>query len=516
MVVEIWRWEPIPRSSQKMHITIAERFYLRKLHKLLECAKRTDFLEAIWVLNRSSTHKNLHQPRGYHYPPQCFSDDFSDPHRVHPWELETLVLEIFRVTFRQGRRILDVRSWNAIAALVNTLRSVENYQTNHVQGHHILNVMHRLLYRQLVWQDHPKLTPALAVRWWSIISSNGLREIFERKNGVSLQSFIRCSLGWNELLKGTPFSGNLPGIPELGVTDDEAQKISDLLSISPAELEKGAIRTYAPYNELAYRTNPLRLKPIVKFQKSGQSTFIRPIEQLLTWRLSSGLYYDVVSEPTAPNLIATAFENYVRRLINAKFPKLVVRSDFNYGTAQNPIFSPDVVVLDGEQVLLVIECKSKKATASIQLELRSDEQLKTEIRELAKGRVQINRFHLAVYEGRVPGLRAATKIGKIVVTLDDWLFWGDQMLDEISHSAEELEHRTGHNTENVDPFVEFCNCAELENIVSRYTQDEILGLLLEVRPFEYRRHRLREYFVAKMNIQREYGYPLKEELNLCL
>jgi hypothetical protein len=221
----------------------------------------------------------------------------------------------------------------------------------------------------------------------------------------------------------------------------------------------------------------LRQKPVIRFTQDGKNIYIRPIEQLLQWRFTSGLYYDVIGDPRAPNLIGEQFEKYVRRLCAAAFKTQEVNGDYNYGSAARPRMSPDVLIGAKDNLSLIIECKSKKVSLAIRQSIDINEQRKVAVLELAKGIVQLNGFHEFITSSQDARFRAETNLPKLLVTLDDWVFVGSNVREEIEAVAVELSQRVRLRSPRELTSVVFCTATELDQLVSTFEFETILEII---------------------------------------
>ena len=489
----------------------------KKLRKLLSVTPKQDAIEAFWVLDQARMNPEFSPPANFDYPREFLFAKITEPGAIHSWEIETLITELFATPFRQLNRTLNVRSWQAIASLFNCLRKVEDLQSGKRPEGRIFDELTRILYRQLSWQVHSKPNAADAVRWWSIMRSEPLEQIFLQRNGVSVTSFIKLALTWNQILNDGMYSSDITTTANFGTSANDVLKVTEMLSTTNLELEGSCRPIKNQSAELAYRNSPLRQKPVIRFSRGGKNIYVRPIEQLMQWRFTSGLYYDVIGDPGAPNLIGEQFEKYVKRLCFAAFKNQEVIGDYNYGTDTHPKMSPDVLVSVGGMLSLIIECKSRKASLAIQQSLEFDAIRKATISELAKGIEQLNKFYEFVTSGQDANFSADVNLPKLLVTLDDWVFVGSNVREEIEAVAVELAHRYHLRSPKELASVVFCTAVELDQLVSSFEFETILEIIQLASTEKFRTHRLfdvgRQNFREKM---RHPNYPLKEEMDNLL
>jgi hypothetical protein len=86
---------------------------------------------------------------------------------------------------------------------------------------------------------------------------------------------------------------------------------------------KRRLKNAQKYNEsFPYALNPLRARPIVNVAGVNNDLAICPVPTLLYWRITSGLFYDLMAEPTFANFFGDSFQNYVGEVARQAAPKL--------------------------------------------------------------------------------------------------------------------------------------------------------------------------------------------------
>jgi hypothetical protein len=261
----------MPRPNPRFHYKQTSGRYLKRLRKLLSCLPKADGLEAFWVLDRARMDRSFHKPFGYQYPDEFLFAKIGEPGAVHGWELEALITESMATSELTGPRTLNAKSWMAIAALVNALRSVGNAQAGLIEPGLIWRSIFRTMHRQTPWQIHDWNT-ADAVRWWSIFQSDPLREIFRAQVGVSLRKFVRMGMAWNLILSGSPYCNRPTASSDFRVTGEE---INSFLSAVSAPLDETcalAREVVRHSTEIDFRRSALRQKPVIALGNA----YIRP------------------------------------------------------------------------------------------------------------------------------------------------------------------------------------------------------------------------------------------------
>jgi hypothetical protein len=484
----------------------------KKIKTMIERSDKVDLLKSMWVIDRARNDRNFAPPPEFDLPTDFIGATFGDQCVIHPWEVETLLTEILYWPTKEGDRRGNPTAWSFISTLTNALRKLENFEYG-ASGVDVIREVHRILYRQIIWQQK-QIGGAPFVRWWSIISEPALAKIFEDSTGIELRKFIIIGSMWNVIFNRSFLSPRMtPGqIQELSIYDIDAFIAATSISLAAAQAEAKVSRSSS--DATAYRKGILRRSPILVIQRKDRRLFVRPIETLLKWRISSGLYYDVIATEGARNIIGTQFEIYMRDLLKAKFGDLNVRPEFPYGTKKRPKKSPDNLLVDGDEIKWIIECKTAKIPYGVQTSAVKTADHDRVADDLAKGVAQVCAFEEDVAAGiENVSLRLAPDMVPIVVTLDDWLFFGPIFRDEIFNRAANIARFNGRSTKRIEARqVVLCSAAELEIILSEYDVASVLNLGRVLDPSK-REHMTLSAF-RELNVPMDVPhYPLSDRLD---
>jgi hypothetical protein len=502
----------MPRENPSYHYRQSRDRYIKRLRYLLSCLPKIDGLAAFWVLDRGRMNKDFVVPTGYDYPAEFLFAQIFEKGAIFGWELESLVTELLAASRNSGPRTLNAKSWNAIAQLIRAIRKAGNAEAGLVDPQLIWRSMFRILHRQLPWQMHIG-NVADAVRWWSIFESTMLQSMFENKRGLRLQRFIQLGLAWDQQLNRSAFVQKPTAIDGLEISQSDIEAFLRMISRPIAEATEVAREIIRTSSEIDYRRGALRDKPVINFTRNNAHYYIRPIEQLLLWRMTSGLYYDVIEHEDASNEIGAQFERYIVRLLSVIAKDRNVSSDFTYGTKRAPQRSPDCIISKQGVVEVLIECKAKKIPLIAQTSLSETSERSVSIAELAKGVLQLCRFGQALEHHVVPGMRAPSPPILLLVALDDWVFTGADVRRDIFRQGKELLEANGLGTQRVNEVV-LCTATELDRLVSTYSYADLKRICEQSIKDQYRDYAL--FGVANECFSHEahkFDYPLKGELD---
>ena len=360
------------------------------------------------------------------------------------------------------------------------LRTIEDAETDLSSDSQIFREMSKLGYRQFNWQSN-NWRGAKYVRWWSIFSDAELSNAFERIVGTTLQKFLTIGVVWNEKFNQQWFTESFRNPSVNGITNADISATISAIAAPVEVLIVESQKVVSTSKSTAHRRGILRQTPLISFQNDEKIFYMRPVQMLLAWRLSSGLYYDVIGdrEVIDNNLIGSGFESYVRDLWGEIFPERHVCRDIPYGSKAKPRRTPDVLISEGRKLTHVIECKVAKLPLAVQTSSEDSSARRRVIDDVAKGVKQVCGFLEALSKG-IPelNLEIASPCVPIVVTLDDWLFFGDDMKKEVFSSAQkklEEDHLTGAISRLND--VVLCTVEEMEMLLTVFDIPGIEGAL---------------------------------------
>lgn len=484
----------------------------KRLRKLLSRVVDEDFLNAVWVLEWGRD-DGFVIPRGYDFPRECLHAGIADEGRIHSWELETVLTEALATPKQKGRRIANPRSWNFFAAVISALRSAENAEGGRLKTEDVFRDLNRALYRQLPWQSRPEGLADI-IRWQSIFSNKTLLGLYVENVGLEPQKMMWIAVAFFQDFRRFPIISKPRISSELYFTESDIDAFFLACADTLPNLRKRAVEI-SRHSGLAFRESPFRQKPLVQIGEGKRKRYVCPLKLPLFWRVTSGLYYDIVQEPSAWNLIGAEFELFERRLVAAAFPEAVVDGDIHYGIRKEPKKTPDILVSREGILDVAFECKAKRLPLAEKMSATQHQRESLAIGELAKGVFQLVRFRMDLRQGKFDGLRECEHTQYVVLTLDDWIFTGRTTKDDVFYRVGDLISRKNIEVDFDIRDVVFCTAAEFDTIVCRISLDQIIGLFGKNRRSEFREYAssslLREFSNERVTWD---SYPLAQELDI--
>jgi hypothetical protein len=161
-----------------------------------------------------------------------------------------------------------------------------------------------------------------------------------------------------------------------------------------------------------------------------------------------------------------------------------VRGAYRYGPRGAQFDSPDVLIRDQGNLVIVAECKATKLTYLAQFAEDPFEAAKKQYAQLAKGVFQLWRFFSHVRRSIVKEDLAAD-CHAVVVTLDPFMQISRDQQNEVFAEANSLADEEGNITPEDRKLVVICPIYDLESILLRATEDSLLASLTAFNEEKY-------------------------------
>ena len=353
---------------------------------------------------------------------------------IFEWELETLAREIILNCPAAGAKLMD--RWGKFAEAMNHVKRVENDAWG--DGDHapdILMELLRLAHRQFHWQQG--FNEAQLARFFKLYDHPKIRPLIEAEFGMTTREFFQIGLVLVGSLSGsmiirTPLNNQINMVPA-----ETVATLLDRLSTDLPELQR-QLREQQEYNvNWAYSFNPLWLHPLIRV---ADDVLIGPLPTLLLYRLTSGVYFDLVGRGDEfGKSIGPAFQDYTGEVVQAANERgsLTILAEAEYGSKQRRKDSADWIVEDGEATLF-LECKASRMRLQGKIDLIAKENMEREIARLAAFVTQLYATLADAISGQYEHWQfRGQPVYPVVVTLDEWHAFGtaEKIIDDAIDAA---------------------------------------------------------------------------------
>lgn len=345
---------------------------------------------------------------------------------IYEWELALIAREIIVIgqpTISLGTKSLT--NWNYFAAATNKVTVFES-EAWKVFGSSktILKEMRRIAHRQFPWQH--SMTQTQFLRNFIIFNNPKISGIIERRLGMSVQQWY---------IVGTVIVGSTLNRAKFNVDADAqihniSQREFDIfLSKTSANLDKlkEIIEQDVRFDDqYLYTLNPLEYYPLVLID----DYYYCPVINFLIWRMTSGLYFDLIGDKSFGHPFGLAFQDYLQELSirSSDSERTKVLNEQKYMVGKREEDSVDLILLQSGAALFV-EAKAKRMQMRSKSQLITDEAMERDLDILASDVVQVYATISDYRQGYYTHLPydADLKIYPIVITLEEWFLMGEDL-----------------------------------------------------------------------------------------
>lgn len=356
------------------------------------------------------------------------------PGVFEPWALESLYNRFLSVddeTGIKGKKIIcnEVRT----ALMVEDLqKQIENAEDGIVLVRSpILHELHRLAQRQFHWK-RGYLNIGQVYRSATIYTFEAAQTAFAAKHGLTIADL--CSVGFAAFAatqRHPAFHIDQLPYSQLGVARESAILALQLISVGIGDARKLAKTPKWKADHAAYTWSVLRESPLIFFNKG--SAYVAPIPELIMYRISEGLYLDLVrlGDKGLMHAMGRAFEAYCKDIMQTLLPDLKIEGEFSYNRGQNK--SADLFVKSGDKIMVAVECKAKKMPLGAKYADHKRIVEEPGIDELSFGVVQLWQYFS--YMRRHQGSDVDDSAVGMLLLLDPWTDLSDLVRGEILKKA---------------------------------------------------------------------------------
>jgi hypothetical protein len=397
---------------------------------------------------------------------------------IYPWELDTLANELLTTPKHDFYRSFDCRSWRALAELTNLLRNIENAEYGARRQHGSMYVeMGRIASRQFDWQ-RSFFNIRDMYRSAFIYGQGACADHLSNAYDLSISDLTFAGYALMAMYIESPASspvGDYDVLAQMGLSETSFQNVLKRISLQARDMRNEASNLRSSERETAYRPSILRRYPCVIFGRK-RDRMIAPLPQLIAYRFTSGLFFDIVGGSGAVrNDCGKRFEAYSLALLSRMLPDMQFEPEWRYKAGRNDRDSSDIIHFDRcGRIRLAIECKARWMGAEVRFGDNPD--VRKDYEEIISGVYQAWRFFSDCRRG-LTGRDAAPQAMGVVLALDEWFSARSAALDRV---IEEAHVRADANSdilpEDRKP-IAFCSIHELERVLETATEESLLGAL---------------------------------------
>lgn len=386
---------------------------------------------------------------------------------VSEWDLEILAKEVIINSSESSWNEKTFREWKFFSTAINKLKDIDNrISKDHVNGSNIFRELERIAHGQFAWQiERPN--SELMARYYRIYKTAEMDSILKNTIGLTTKELYFAGLAILAHFLSN-FALQLPIKIEINGLDQESiDKFLKHFSSKLLDLRE-KLKSEQNMNEnYIYSFSSLRRYPIIIMKYHGKDSLICPIPTLLFWRITSGLYYEVVSQRDFDNAFGSSFQKFIGDCIAAANTNKTIKAfpEESFIDGKNKKDSVDWIVDDGNSAIF-IECKTKRMTMPSKTELVITEALEKDLEKMSIFVTQVYKTIRDYQNRKYPTYKfnEHKKIYPLVVTLEDWHLFGDK--SSLKMKIEEKLMKEGIPLEYLSnmPYT-ICSAQEFEEMI---------------------------------------------------
>jgi hypothetical protein len=452
----------------------------KPLRNHLRKCELADSLEVIRLYAQNLQFKNSNFPPKVEVLDEFLQKDHVQKTRwVSEWNLEILAKEVIINSPISEWNAKTFRRWAYFIGAVNKLKDIEGQiATDHIDVSNILRELERMAHGQFGWQIG-RPSAELMARYYRIYSTLEMDALI--KNTIVLTTkelyFMGVALTGSFL---THFALHYPPKIEIpGLTQEAMDKFLKYFSSDLPSLKEKLISEQNINENYFYAFSSLRGCPIIRMDFEGRFCLTCPIPTLLFWRITSGLYYEVVDQKGFDNAFGASFQKYIGDCISvsntnkniAAFPEEKIRE------GKNEKDTVDWIIDDGKSAIF-IECKAKRMTMPSKTELVINEAFRRDLEKMAGFIVQIYKTIRDYQDGKYPSCSydEKKKVYPLVVTLEDWHLFGDNDLLKVKIEEKLKAENIPLDWLSSMPYT-ICSAQEFEEMIQIIQSKDIDGVV---------------------------------------
>lgn len=445
-----------------------------QLKKIVRRLNVADSLYTIWAYSRN-LQSGLPIPKDISVP---LVYSAKDPNRrgIYQWSLEILAKEIIihaRPGTYHSRLHSTLRNADTLGQVLNALNRIDNsIATCFLSSGKILKEFSRIAHRQFPWQQD-SADESYLIRYFKLFSFDRVGEIVKSKFGLTVNEIFLLNLTI------TGMTSKHPSIVQENFEGPFYQKLRTYItgfSTSYESIRSMLIEDQRIDERYLYAGYHLKKYPLVEIELEKSALFC-PLPTLFFWRVTSGLYYDLVGERGFNNSFGKSIENYTGILLEKVLTgeEFRIISESKYIVSKSEEHTVDWIVTNKNEALF-IECKAKRMTLNSKVELDEGDALINDINTMASNIIKLYKTHFDYTNNFYETLdfHNDRKVYLLILTPESWY-----LFDESSKQRLQNEIQLGLTAAGIQldvlnraPYM-LCNLSEFEVMIQIIKQTGI-------------------------------------------
>lgn len=406
----------------------------RRVRKLTRQFAYRESLYVIWAYSQYLQVNGFQIPNDIEVANEFLNADFPQAF-IPEWTLELIAREVIRYADEEARRGRSLRRWAKLAQIANTLKSLESrIYSQLVGGGRIQIELMRIAHRQFVWQQQ-RPSWRWIIRYYKLFNTPAIIAHAEQATGLSVDHIFLIGMCYHAIFLDRPRATRQLNIQIPGLDQQHIDRFLAFTCLGRAELGNRLRAEHALDESFGYSYSSLRAFPLVQISSQGMGEIACPVPTLLSWRITSGLYYALKDQRGFPTAFGASFQKYVGEVLQSRIinDAMAILPEVEYHIGRYRKDTVDWVIQQGRESALFVECKTMRLTWASKAGLSDLSALGQDIRKLAGAVVQVYRTIREYRSGLYPQLAfiEGRRIYPAIVTLEDWYFFGADLTTRL-------------------------------------------------------------------------------------
>lgn len=406
----------------------------------VHCLSRDDALYVLWAYVQKLQFREFSIPNDIQAAVD-FSKRNSTRKWFNEWDIELLVKEIILHAGNLLSARETLRNWNNFASLLNSLKTFEDRVSElYSSTSNVMIELHRIAHRQFIWQSNSPNAVSL-IRYLKIFNDDDIVDLCVQQTGLTVSDLYRCGVAFighyfSQPFIKLPINSSIPNLPSSSFA-----LFLEFMCRNIKTLRKMLEQEQRYDSAFSYSYSSLRAYPLIDMSFRGIHCIVCPMPTLLFWRMTGGLYYNLVGKGGFSQALGKSFQRYVGDVLKQAFLSGAnIHAEHRYGeTKANKKDSVDWIVDEGSHALF-LECKSKRISWDAKTALDNIDPIRDDLEVLAVAIVQLYKTILDYFNGKYENFpfSSARTVYPIIVTLEDWQFFGGEIQGMLHSKVMEL------------------------------------------------------------------------------
>jgi hypothetical protein len=336
---------------------------------------------------------------------------------IGEWEFDIILLYSILYSPKEIITRYSLKKFSYLRLVVNDIRQIRDEIDKSIipNKEDVFKEFFRIIHRQFPWQEHINIF--YTYRFYKIFSHPVLSSLIKQKTGLSLKELYRTGL----LMVGffnNKFCSRIPMKTEVSWFRGEMfMAFLSFFGITTEDFVMKYKKTITFDESFLYSFNPLRSFPLL----IHKNLLYCPIPTYLLWKMTNGIYYDLVNEKGFDNAIGKSFEDYCGLVFEKTFKRQEIRVLQEITFKKGSKKSSDWIFIE-DNTLLFIECKVKRLRLESIIRFNDNIDYENDIDKMIGFIFQAYKSLQDALNQEIPNIKIddASQVYIVILTLEDW------------------------------------------------------------------------------------------------